>query len=380
MAILKLGFIGLGNFGGQVANALNAIDVKSMVFNASEKDLDMLDKGVTPFCIGDGKGTGKSRDTAKMFLMENISVLEDPVINEFINDCDAVFIGGSAGGGFGSGATPKLVQILSAIYPNKCFDVITTLPSINETYTAQNHAEQFIRELIDLNTGYLIYDNDQFINMEASEMNRNIIQCIVDDMKILRGDYILPTKTGGIDERDLLTVLSVPGRIVCSGLHNIRNVPNERIAEQLKKNIKGHAQLTDDKIINASAIMYNFILPDLKAYAPNITSDVQELFGPHIADYRNEVIDNESAESFIVCILSGLSAPSERIDQIVNRRLKLESELEDRHTAAMKLNSVQAGGLKLSVKSFNTSKPKDTQAIGDILKKFADAENNKITK
>lgn len=39
MAILKLGFIGLGNFGGQVANALNAIDVKSMVFNASEKEL-----------------------------------------------------------------------------------------------------------------------------------------------------------------------------------------------------------------------------------------------------------------------------------------------------------------------------------------------------
>ena len=116
------------------------------------------------------------------------------------------------------------------------------------------------------------------------------------------------------------------------------------------------------------------------SYAPNITSDVQELFGPHIADYRNEVIDNESAESFIVCILSGLSAPSERIDQIVNRRLKLESELEDRHTAAMKLNSVQAGGLKLNVKSFNASKPKDTQAIGDILKKFADAENNKINK
>ena len=368
--ILNLGFIGLGNFGGQVANALVKEDFKSIVFNASVKDLSRLDKEVTTFLIGDGKGTGKSRDTAKQFLLDHINIVEDKMITSFIDECDAIFVGGSAGGGFGSGATPQLVNILSAIYPDKCFVAVTTFPGLNETYTAQNHTEQFMREIIDMHIPYMVYDNEEFSNMEASEMNSHILECIVNDMRILRGDYIIPTNTGGIDERDLLTVISVPGRIVCSGLHNIRSVVSEKIVGELKKNIKGHAELVDDKHIDASAVMYNFNLPDLKSYAPSITNDIQDTFGPHIADYRNEVTDSTEFESFIVCILSGLTPPTGRIDRVINRRLQLEKELEDRQAVAMKLNSVQVGEIKLGVKSFGTSKPKDSKAISDILAKF----------
>jgi hypothetical protein len=232
-----------------------------------------------------------------------------------------------------------------------------------------------MREIIDMGVPYMVYDNEEFSDMEASEMNANILNCIVNDMKILRGDYIIPTNTGGIDERDLLTVISTPGRIVCSGLYNIRSVVSEKIVAELKAQIKGHAELINDKYINASAVMYNFNLPDLKGYAPAITHDIQDVFGPHIADYRNEAIDNTDYESFIVCILAGLNPPSGRIDRVVNRRLQLEKELEDRQAAAMKLNSVQAGGIKLGVKSFGTSKPKDSKAINDILAKFTNNQN-----
>lgn len=368
---LKLGFFGLGNFGGQVANALIAELFDCVAMNASTQDLELLHEGVTPFLIGDGRGTGKSRDTAKEFLIDHISVVQDEIITKFISDHDAIVIAGSAGGGFGSGATTQLADILGQIYPDKAFIVITTFPSLSETYTAQNHAEQFMRELIALEVPYLVYDNEEFHNLEASEMNAEVIRCIVNDMKILRGDFIMPTNAGGIDERDLLTVISTPGRIVTSQLLNLdtSQIP-ERLVEALRKNITGHAQLADDHILSASALMYNFNLPDLKSYAVSITEDLQNTFGIPVADYRNEAVDNNECESFIVQILAGLTPPSARIDRIVNRRLQMEREINERKAATMKLNNVQSGGIKLGVKSFGQSKPKDSQAVDEILKKF----------
>lgn len=367
--ILNVGFIGCGNFGGQIANAAVEEGFPSIAVNASKRDFATLSEDVVPFLVGDGKGTGKSREVAKEFFLNHINIVKDEVITKFIDNNDVIIIGGSAGGGYGSGSVPSLTQVLMEVYPDKCFRVVTTFPSIAETYEAQNHAEQFMSDILDLNIPYIVYDNDNFKNVEATEMNKLIIRKVVEDMKILRGDYILETTTGGIDERDLLTLNSTPGRTVCALLDNFEEsmIENDSIVTTLKQAMvkSANAAIVDDKVIAASGIMYN-LTSDLKKYGANIATDLQDTFGAHIGDFRNEVVDEE-AGAFIACVISGLTAPTTRIDKIITRRMSIEKEINDRKAASTKLNTVETGKLSLGAKSFGSA-PKAN--VDDILKKF----------
>lgn len=375
MGIIKVGFIGCGNFGGQIANAAVEHDFPSIAINASKRDFNGLNDAVTPFLVGDGKGTGKSRELAKEFLLEHITIVKDEVITKFIDQNDVIIIGGSAGGGYGSGSVPTLTDILKQVYPDKCFRVVTTFPGEAETYEAQNHTEQFMKELLELGVPYNIYDNDNYKHLEANAMNVAIIDKVIEDMKILRGDYILETTSGGIDERDLLTVNSTPGRTVCCVVPEFEEamIEDGSIVATIKKSISNSANavLVDDKVIRASALMYN-LSTDLKRYGSTIATDIQTTFGYHIGDFRNEAVDVTDSKPFVACILAGLTEPTTRIDKVISRRQKIEKEINERQAASTKLSSVEAGTLALKPKQFGSSASKPN--VDDILKKFTEGK------
>ena len=66
--LLNIGVIGMGNAGGMMANLASKHGFDAMAINASEKDLTLLDGDITKIPVGDGRGTGKSRDEAKEFF------------------------------------------------------------------------------------------------------------------------------------------------------------------------------------------------------------------------------------------------------------------------------------------------------------------------
>lgn len=376
MGILKIAFIGCGNFGGQVANAAVKRGFPCVAANASTRDFAMLDDSIEQFLIGDGKGTGKSRDTAKEFLISHVNIMKDETLTKIILDNDVIIIGASAGGGFGSGSAPTMVDILRQIYPDKCFRIVTTLPSESETYEAQKHTEEFMKEILELGIPYIVYDNNNYRDLEATDMSEAIISAIVRDMEILRGDYILPTVVGGIDERDLLTVNSTPGRTVCSMITDLDEsmIEKDGIVAALKKQIQtsANAAVVDDKGIDASAMMYNLVGPDLKKYGAAVIQDIQTTFGSHIGDFRNESVDQDEMPAFAACILAGLTPPTTRIDRVITRRQTLEKEINERQRASTKLNNVNAGNLSLSTKSFGAG---DKVNVDDILRKFTSSSN-----
>lgn len=384
--LLKVGIIGSGNFGGQIASRAVLEGFDAIAMNASKRDLDLVGTGVECFLVGDGNGTGKSRDNAKEFLLAHIPVVKDEKLTSFIMKHDVIFVVGAAGGGFGSGSVPTLIDIFQQIYENdnKLFIALTTLPDIDETYTAQNHAEQFMKEILGLNIPYLVYDNDNFKKLEASKMNEAIDSAIITDLKVLRGDYVLSTTSGGIDERDLLTVMSQPGRIVPSLFVNFdeSTIDEGSIVATMRKHLttSAHASLVDDKVISASAIMYNLGNDSLK-YAPAIKHDMQEVFGYHITDYRNEVVSDGSSVEFVAIICAGLTAPTVRIDKMIARRQTIENGYTTREAAKTKLNTVESGTLKLNSKSFGggaASRPSTN--VDDILKKYAKVQASETTK
>lgn len=386
MGLLKIGLIGIGNFGGQVCEEAVKHDFPAVVINSSTKDLDELNDKIVKFVVGDGNGTGKNRELGRDFLMDHIGFTQDKNLIEFLENNDCIYIAASSGGGMGSGAGPVTADVIMQMYTDdlghsvKMVGMISTLPDLDESYTAQKNSEEFMRDLLDLHVPYLMYDNNNFNNLTVEEMNKKVVSNIIADMRVLRGDFILPCTTGGIDQRDLLTLNSTPGRIVVDRIEPFdeSDIVDDSIVGTIRKHISksAHAALVDDKIILASGIMYNLSADTIK-YASTVKKELQNTFGEHIADFRNESANITQEDDFVVTILAGLTEPTTRIDKGITRRLKIESTIAERKSASTKLNSVQTGGLSLGVKSFGsgmstarTNKPD----IGGILKKYRDKE------
>lgn len=382
MALLNLGIIGLGMFGGKVAKLGTEIDAPGIIINASEKDIKKLGEldGVTSFIVGDGKGTGKSRDTSKQFLIDHIGVVQEQALIELCTSCDVIVIAGSAGGGFGSGSMPALTNVLMEMYPEKLFIPLTTMPDEDETYTAQKHAEDAINEIKKLETPYLIYDNNKYKKLSSVECLKKVNDCIKRDLQILRGDFVVDSidsddTASDMDERDLLTTISTPGRIVCGLLNPLKvaDVEEVGIVGALKKSIdeSAHADLTQDKEIKASATMYALSGELMEKYSSTIKGDLQDTYGYHVTDYRNEAVNDETGNDFIAVILSGLTDPVERLDKIIAKRKKQEKEIVTRKATVSKFaNDEESAGLKLGVKSFGSDSAQKTDIpdVSNILK------------
>ena len=367
--LINIGVIGMGNCGGQMADKVcDEIDIDAIAINASTKDLGMLKSdNIMAITIGDGKGTGKNRETAAEFLLNQITMLHDNAIEQFIEEHDAIFIVSSMGGGFGSGSSLVLADVLSKMTEGKKVIIpVGVMPFESEGYTAQDHAVDWMREVVyELEMPYIIYDNSKFSGTKDIETSQRLVnEEFVMDLRAIRGDFAFNTTTGGIDNRDMLTAISVPGRIVTATtfLSDPSQLVDESITKTMEHYIRdcsAHAVLADDKVIKVSAYMYG-LTSDFKPYVGSIKSELQEVFGSHINDYDNFVIYNDDdGINVVTLILSGLSVPSLRINRLIGWRDQLGAEItkkedeQEKSKAKSKLAaSSSSGKLKISAKKF----------------------------
>lgn len=360
--LLKVGALGMGNAGGNVAQRAAEEGFKAVVLNASTDDLDKLSDKLLKFPIGDGRGTGKSRVEAKNFIESQIGVMDDVKMQEFINTTDVIVVPTSIGGGFGSGASPYLATELKKKYPSKCIIPCGIFPFNSEGYTAQDHGVAWMKEIKEPGVfPYMLYDNNKYSSMKTADAVNAINDEIVQFMRLLRGDYTLTDITGGIDQRDIMTCISQPGLLagfVCT--IEEADIDNGSLVQTLMRFMKeksGLADLATDKQIMASAFQYS-LHDNFREYLPRIKSDVQEICGSHLSDYSNfhDADDDDETQDFISIIMSGLSDPTLRIDKMINRRDALADDILTRKTASSKLANASTGDsrLQLSAASFAT--------------------------
>ena len=110
----------------------------------------------------------------------------------------------------------------------------------------------------------------------------------------------------------------------------------------------------------------------MEKYSSSIKSDLQDTYGYHVTDYRNEAVNDETGNDFIAVILSGLTDPVERLDKIIAKRKKQEKEIVTRKASVSKFASDEesSSGLKLGVKSFGSDSAQKTEIpdVSNILK------------
>ena len=393
--LLKIAIIGTGNCGCMMANdACEQLGLDGIAINGSELDLNLVTcPRIVKFLVGDGLGTGKDRQKAKQFFLSDTEMVLDKKFQNIIENNDVIIITTSTGGGYGSGSSTELLELLQGMYSNKVFIVAGVLPFNDEGAAAFEGTKGWLKEIGQLNPTYMIYDNNRYVGKKApgGKITPNraasmINMAFVEDVKVLQGDFISLTKTGGIDQRDMLTVLSVPGRIFIHSMENleIADVIDNSIIKTLKENIdeeSGHAELVSDKVIVASALMYS-LGDDFNDLKGEVKGDLQEIFGSHIKDVTNL---SDEDKGTIAIVLSGLTEPAMVIDRIIAQSQKIEDAILGRKSSKSKLSKLETASKLQDVtakQSFAnetvvnkaTSPNKDKE---ELLRKFMEKKSGK---
>ena len=379
--MLNVGVIGTGNCGNQVSVlAAKELGCDVIAINSSKNDLSTLPDSIPYILIGDERGAGKKRDDAKKFLKDSImDMIQDEKFQKFMKGKDVIFIVSSTGGGTGSGVAPLLSSIIRSSFRDaegkeKPVVLIGVLPKIGEAYATQTNTLEYLKELyktLDDQT-YMLYDNETLSKEPSYLMMQKINQSIVDDIKVIRGDYNVPTPYASIDEKDMKMILETPGRICISSVRDLKekdldNVDIEDlIIEQLKSNT--HCELQRDMVVNRTGMISN-LSENLNSIFDTNIPKVQKFIGVPIEDFEHVAINpDRKMENNVFLIMSGLTNINDRINKISDRI----EEIEERQNTTKdedSLDDIDVNNLN-SKRSYREKNVQDTVDLQGIFSQF----------
>lgn len=342
--MLKVGIIGLGNTGNQVAAlAQERLKVPVVAINSSEKDLESVPQIKVRRLIkkkdGESAGAGKDRSLAKQYLKDSVmDLLKDEEINEIIMGLDVVFVVSSTGGGTGSGTAPILTNLISERFADTKCIMVGVLPVNNEAYSSHVNTLQYLDELYNVlsNQTYMLYDNDKLAGLPSYQLLEKVNNEIVSDIDVLRCTYNTKTQYDSIDDRDMTRLISFSGRIMVSRLEGFqeKDCDNQTIEDMIITNIKKncHVESQRDHKVMATGIITN-LSDALTSDFDNNIPKVREFVGDPVHAFAHiKVNEDRKDPNNVFFIETGLTPINDRINRISDRVEEIEQKqkvLED---------------------------------------------------
>lgn len=333
---LKIGVVGLGNCGGQIAALAKEEGFSAVAINVSGDDVKTLEDKVSSIIIGNQMGSGKNREMGKKYGKESImKILQKDSFRKVIDDSQLVFVCYSMGGGTGAALGPMMTAMLKAKFSDedpasrKRFINIAVLPDIGESLQAQENALATFRELVSYESCYGIYDNNKYSGKGSlADMMKTVNREIVEDFKVIRGDYNLTSEYTQIDAMDMLNTMSFNGMFrICTIVgFNTKDLDNKTIEQLLIDNMNNHSagcEIERDKTVGCIAVIAN-VREDVAAHVVMNMPDIHALVGEANADYSHYyAIKDDETDNFLKnrvhVILTGLSVPDDRLAKIRQR-------------------------------------------------------------
>ena len=372
--MLKIGIVGIGNTGNQVASlAQDRLKIPVLAINSSAKDLETVPSSVPKKLIssadGLSQGAGKNRALAKSYLKDSImSFLSSEDVQTFINDLDVLFIVSSTGGGTGSGTAPLMANIIQSTFVDVKVILIGVLPVNSEALSAHVNTLEYLNELYSqlTNQTYMLYDNDRLASLPSYQMMEKVNEEIVSDIDVIRCTYNMTTRFDSIDEQDMMRLISFPGRIVVARLQKIAEKDldsvsiEDKLIDVIKKNC--HVEAQRDKKVTASGIITN-LSSTISETFDNHVPKVREFIGDPIHDF-NHIYINEDRKlpNNVFLILSGLTPVNDKIHKISDRVDEIQEKqkaLEEENA----LNEIELSKLSGTVASKDTKSSDDVSAV-----------------
>lgn len=376
---IKTGIIGIGNAGGQVAALAKENGFDALAINVSEDDTKTL-HGVQSMVIGNQMGSGKNRNAAKAYGKESIKeIIGREEFVQFITGKQIVFIAYSLGGGSGSGLGPMMGAVLSNIYhdddPAKCIRFISqaVVPSLSESVRSQKNVMDALSELTRYNSTYMLYDNEHYSDLPMDKMFNAVNSDIVEDMKVIRGDYNILSQYSMIDQQDMLNIVSFAGmfRIASAVGFVSKDLDKESIEDKLIKNILDGAgcELDRDKIVKVMGTIVN-LRDDVSEGFDSSLPKLRASVGEPAVDFNHYYVIGEDEDAFknrVHVMLGGLSTPDDRLKKIVERIKEAEAALTKTKASSVLASYSESTSF---VDGVNDTSSKATKNIDDILGSF----------
>lgn len=369
----KIALVGCGNAGCQVAKrgAEMYPELWDCVYiNSSEADLSMVPDSLgIKYKIGDRdeiEGSGKNRMKMKQYLKADINhILGDQKLQVCLSTKKYVFVITSAAGGTGSGASPVLTELLQQMFPDSNFVLVGILPQMNASLMEQGNALEFLTELYDVlgeSTTYMMYDNESTSNMPATKALEEVNQQIIEDIRVLSGVDNYPTPYESIDDADMESIITTPGRLLVSrvttGLTE-KAMEDNNLDEIIVKNIKRscHTETDRNKRVVRWGVITYFTNEVNALYTPSMEGLVNFLGTPIERFNHNAINDKSEDMNFLYLVASGLSPINDRVKKITERIQKLKEAL-----ASDKTNQYILAGEGASYSTLEARKKADKQA------------------
>lgn len=381
--MLNVGVIGIGNCGNQVAKlAFSEARCDAFVINTSENDLATIPDAIPRKCVGDAQGSGKNRDAAKAFLKNSImELMRDESFAKFMAEKEVVLVVSSMGGGSGSGIAPIMSSIIrDAFRAPDGSELITilvgVLPKLSEGYSTQVNALDYTHELYNVleNPTYMIFDNNNFTKETSYKVLERVNKEIIDCIKVMQCVYNLPTPYDSIDEKDMKTLLSSPGRIFISTLLDVKekDLDNVTIEDLLIDTFKksAHAEMQRDGIVARTGLITN-LSEKLNSEFDTHIEKVRSFVGEPTEEFLHVTVNSEkAAPNNVALIITGLTKIVDRIDKIRDRIDEIEAKNDALEAAEAEVTSEDIEKMNARRNYRKSTVPQSEVNIGSIFDKF----------
>ena len=213
-------------------------------------------------------------------------------------------------------------------------------------------------------------------NKPINVMMDTINRAIVDDLKVIRGDYQFPTKYCSIDEKDATSILTTTGRIVVAGIRGVtqKQLDNKSIGQfivdDLKKNC--HAEMNRDKKVHRLGII-SYLDPDVNELFDGQLTDVQEFVGTPIETFTHFAIKEDNVSEIpnvVYLIASGLSRIDDRIEKVTTRVTEIEDAQEKLKNRQDSLEGIDIAALNAKKEIHKTNTEDKKVNVSSIFEKF----------
>ena len=223
-------FVGIGQAGNNVVSEVLKTNKRynGLFINTSSDDIRSIDNAKNVFIIPAAGGTARDRDKAKDYVKNNIySVIDE--INKFPNQ-EVVYFIFSTGGGTGSGITPLLINVLARTNPTLKINLVSILPSRDESKRAHENSLECWNEMVKLQNvnSYLLLDNNKRDNKIT--INKEFAKLFNDFMNATEANI-----NGVIDKAEIEKITNAKG---LGAIYDIKNVNNlETFMEAVSESI-----------------------------------------------------------------------------------------------------------------------------------------------
>lgn len=333
---IKIGFIGLGQCGSNIAEIAEIYGYRTAICNTSPEDLESIQLVKNKVLLGSNGGAGKDRKMAKKDAKDNYRLIVDLIEDKF-DEIDMIYFVFSAGGGTGSGMSPMMIDVVRRLVPNKQFGCVTVLPTKSESPVAQINAIECIKEIIRLEIPSFIVDNEKMLvkgnNKSKKDIYDKINNYIIDSFNLILNTKRNPSKYGNLDQQDIIKLLSTPGATVITTTSIGRKEKNEEGFSFGKKIMSSwdksfFAPLEYDKKVTRMGFIYELSTEMTKLID---YKEVEREIGTPLEIFEGFYEPNEENENIIISIITGLSYPIKRIKELERIALaKKDSFVEER--------------------------------------------------